>query len=50
MKYTDGRVHHLEYVIEGDHHLEDRYRRLVEKCVGQVLWRRIAVLSIFICG
>ncbi len=30
--YADGRVHRFEYVIEGDHHLDARYRRLVEEC------------------
>ena len=32
MKYTDGGVHRIEYMIEGDHHLDERYIRLVNEC------------------
>jgi hypothetical protein len=30
--YPDGRVHRFTYTIEAGHHLDDRYRRLVEEC------------------
>jgi len=32
IRYADGRVHRFEYMIEIDHHLDERYRRLVEEC------------------
>ncbi len=30
--YANGRVHRFEYMIEIDHHLDERYRRLVNEC------------------
>ncbi len=30
--YTDGLVQRFEYRIEIDHHLDERYRRLVDEC------------------
>jgi len=30
--FADGHVHRLECVIEGDNHIDNRYRRLVEAC------------------
>ncbi len=32
MRYADGRVHQLEYVVEAGHHLDERYGRLVDEC------------------
>ncbi len=32
MRYSNGRVHQFEYVIEAGHHLDERYRQLVDEC------------------
>ncbi len=32
VKYADGHVHRLDYVIEAGHHLDNRYGGLVDEC------------------
>jgi hypothetical protein len=32
MRYADGRVHQLGYVVEAGHHVDERYGRLVDEC------------------
>ena len=32
IRYADGHIHRIEYVVEAGNHLDERYRRLVEEC------------------